>query len=82
MNPETQQLSDRAPLAKILTVSDSVATGRGVDGSGPALSERLASSGYTVTELRVSADGRALVASALKEMTRDFGGLILTTGGT
>jgi molybdopterin adenylyltransferase len=68
--------------AKVLTVSDGVADGTRDDKSGRMLVDRLASAGYDVVEHRVTADGVEAVAAALGELTHDFSGLVLTTGGT
>ena len=68
--------------AKILTVSDSVSDGQRVDGAGPLLQERLEAAGFRVDERRVVPDGTSPVASALREMSQGFAGLIVTTGGT
>jgi molybdenum cofactor synthesis domain-containing protein len=68
--------------AKVLTVSDGVAAGTRDDASGRALIERLTEAGFTVDEHRVTADGVEAVRDALVEMSRDFAGLIMTTGGT
>jgi len=69
-------------LAKVLTVSDSVAGGRREDRSGQALADRLAGAGFEVVERRVVADGVEPVAGALRELCQDFTGLVVTTGGT
>ena len=71
-----------ALVAKILTVSDSVSAGTGDDTAGPLLAARLEEAGYEVTERRLSPDGVAPVAQALREMCEGFTGLVLTTGGT
>jgi molybdenum cofactor synthesis domain-containing protein len=68
--------------AKVLTVSDGVANGSRDDKSGRALVEHLAAAGYEVVEHRVAADGVDAVAGALRDLTADFAGLIVTTGGT
>jgi molybdopterin adenylyltransferase len=68
--------------AKVLTVSDGVAEGTRDDKSGRALVERLTNEGYDVVDHRVTRDGIQEVAHALEEMCEDFGGLVLTTGGT
>lgn len=70
------------PRAKVLTVSDSAVEGTREDRSGPALAERLEAAGYEVAERRLVPDGVETVASALREMTEGFSGLVLTTGGT
>ena len=71
-----------APLAKVLTVSDSVVAGSRVDAAGPALVARLESAGFEVIAHRVIVDGVESVASALVELAANFAGLIVTTGGT
>ncbi|HEV8627610.1 MAG TPA: MogA/MoaB family molybdenum cofactor biosynthesis protein [Acidimicrobiia bacterium] len=69
-------------LAKVLTVSDGVVAGTRDDVSGRTLTERLIGEGYVVVEHRVTEDGTEAVAKILGEMSADFAGLILTTGGT
>jgi molybdopterin adenylyltransferase len=68
--------------AKVLTVSDGVAEGVRDDKSGAALVARLEAAGATVAEHAVSADGTDNVAHALRTLSRDFAGLVITTGGT
>jgi molybdenum cofactor synthesis domain-containing protein len=69
-------------LAKVLTVSDSVSAGQSEDQSGPRLASRLEEAGYQVIERRVVSDGIESVASALRELSAGFAGVIVTTGGT
>jgi molybdopterin adenylyltransferase len=68
--------------AKVLTVSDGVASGRREDQSGAALADRLTEAGFMVVEREVVPDGAVKVASALRRMGIGFFGLIVTTGGT
>jgi len=68
--------------AKILTVSDGVIGGTREDKSGEALLERLLVAGYEVVDRRAVADGVESVSGALRSMTTDFFGLVVTTGGT
>ncbi|MBK5289882.1 MAG: MogA/MoaB family molybdenum cofactor biosynthesis protein [Acidimicrobiia bacterium] len=68
--------------AKVLTVSDGVAAGTREDKSGVALVARLESVGATVVDHAVIADGVDHVAHALRNLSRGFAGLIVTTGGT
>jgi molybdenum cofactor synthesis domain-containing protein len=76
-------MGDGAPLeAKVLTASDGVVHGTREDRSGDALEGRLAEAGFTVVERRAVEDGVDSVAGALREMSRGFAGLIVTTGGT
>lgn len=69
-------------LAKVLTVSDGVANGARDDTSGRALVDQLDAAGFDVVEHRVTADGVANVVTALVDMTDQFAGLVVTTGGT
>ena len=68
--------------AKVLTVSDGVVAGTRQDRSGDALVEALEGAGFVVVDRRVVADGTEHVAHALRQMTRSFTGLVVTTGGT
>jgi molybdenum cofactor synthesis domain-containing protein len=68
--------------AKVLTVSDGVASGERDDRSGPVLAAALAAAGFAVADHRVVSDGAEVVAGALREMARGFAGVIVTTGGT
>jgi molybdenum cofactor synthesis domain-containing protein len=71
-----------ALAAKVLTVSDGVAEGVREDRSGVALVERLTTAGYTIADHQICADGVESVADALRALTVDFAGLVVTTGGT
>ncbi len=68
--------------AKVLTVSDGVADGTREDKSGVALVAALEAAGATVVDHTVTADGVDHVAHALRNLSRGFAGLIVTTGGT
>lgn len=68
--------------AKILTVSDGVVAGTREDKAGQALEERLVAAGFEVVERHVVADGRRNVEEALKSLSLNFEGLVVTTGGT
>ncbi len=68
--------------AKVLVVSDSVATGAAEDRSGPAVAAALEAAGFTVVERLVVPDGVQPVAGALRRLAADFDGLVVTTGGT
>lgn len=70
------------PRAKVLTVSDGVAHGTRDDTGGRGVVGFLEGVDFTVVDHRVTADGADNVASALEEMSANFAGLIVTTGGT
>jgi len=75
-------VSENILLAKVLTVSDGVMSGSREDKSGEALVLSLSANGFNVVEHRAVADGVESVAACLSEMTKDFAGVIVTTGGT
>lgn len=68
--------------AKVLTVSDGVIYGTREDRSGVVLAELLEANGYDVVERRVVEDGVESVANALIDLSADYAGVIVTTGGT
>jgi molybdopterin adenylyltransferase len=68
--------------AKVLTVSESVSRGTREDRSGEELAAALTRHGYRIVERRVVPDGVAPVASALRDLSSSFAGLLVTTGGT
>lgn len=67
----------------VLTISDSVSSGKAEDRSGPAVVKRCQELGWNVSSTQVMADDRATIEGALKRLA-DGGevDLILTTGGT
>jgi molybdenum cofactor synthesis domain-containing protein len=68
--------------AKVLTVSDGVVEGTREDRSGDVLVDVLQNAGYAVVDRRAVADGVDSVATALRELSTGFAGLVVTTGGT
>ena len=68
--------------AKVLTVSDGVVAGTRDDRSGDVAHEVLTAAGFEIVERRVVADGTDSVAATLRELTAEFAGLVVTTGGT
>ena len=67
----------------VLTISDSVSSGKAEDGSGPAVINRCKALGWEVVTSSVVADDRPAIEKFLKE-TADSSraDLILSTGGT
>ena len=68
--------------AKVLTVSDGVVAGTRENRSGVALVSTLKAAGFAIADQVVVADGVETVAHALRQTTRSFAGLVVTTGGT
>ena len=68
--------------AKVLIVSDSVDRGEREDLAGPLISARLEEAGFSIADYRAVPDGEESVASSLREMSRGFLGLLVTSGGT
>ena len=71
-----------AALAKILTVSTSVAAGTAADRGGAIVEETLLAAGFEVVARAVVTDGVESVRDALFALSKEFVGLIVTTGGT
>jgi molybdopterin adenylyltransferase len=71
-----------APQAKVVTVSDGVATGHREDLSGLALIDQLTAAGFEVVDHQVTPDGADNVAAMLSAICEGFEGLVVTTGGT
>jgi molybdopterin adenylyltransferase len=68
--------------AKVLTVSTSASQGNREDQSGDDVARVLAGHGFAVVERKLVADGMANVSAALIDLSTNFAGLIVTTGGT
>jgi molybdopterin adenylyltransferase len=67
----------------ILTVSDSVSSGKSQDRSGPSVAQRCKDLGWEVISTALRADDRASIESFLKQTADSHSvDLILTTGGT
>lgn len=71
-----------ANLAKVLTVSTSVAEGSAEDRGGSRVEQVLSAAGFEVVERAVVTDGIESVSAALVRLTSGFHGLVVTTGGT
>lgn len=74
--------SDGMLVARILTVSDGVASGNREDISGRELQSLLEGNGWTVDKRLVVEDGSGPVAQTLRTLSNEFHGMIVTTGGT
>ncbi len=68
--------------AAVLTLSDAGARGEREDTSGPAIRERLAGLGITVTKHIVQSDDPDGIERRLREWVADGVNVIITTGGT
>ncbi len=68
--------------ARVLTVSDSASQGHAEDLSGPVVVKYLEERGFEVVDRRIVPDGVGSVAETLRDLTRGFAGLVVTTGGT
>ena len=67
----------------VLTVSDSVSSGKSEDRSGPAVAERCRALGWEVVTTFVLADDESAIVNFVKEQADSRAAdLILTTGGT
>ena len=78
-----ERTTPRPYQAAVITLSDKGAAGEREDTSGPAIKERLESSGYEVVETLLLPDGRGpLKAQLIRLCDQRQLDLILTTGGT
>ena len=68
--------------AAVLTLSDQGAVGLRQDTSGPAIRDRLAALGITVTDHAIQSDDPDAIAERLSQWVADGISLIVTTGGT
>lgn len=69
--------------AGVLTASDKGSRGERTDESGRIIADMIKQTGGEVVVYRLVPDDRAVISSALMEMSDEFGAdLILTTGGT
>jgi len=67
----------------VLTISDSVSSGKAQDGSGPAVIARCKALGWEIVSSAVCADDRPAIEKFLRENSDSEGAdVILTTGGT
>jgi molybdopterin adenylyltransferase len=67
----------------VLTISDSVSSGKSVDGSGPAVIARCKSLGWEIVSSAVCADDRPAIEKFLTQTAdSNAADLVLTTGGT
>ena len=68
--------------ARVITCSDSAATGHREDKSGPAVREILEKSGYEVDAVVIVSDDCDAIATAIENGTGDGARLVVTTGVT
>jgi molybdenum cofactor synthesis domain-containing protein len=67
--------------AAVITVSDSCASGKRVDQSGPAVSNFLREHGFNVVATEVVPDDQAAIQKSILDLTGKAG-MVVTTGGT
>ena len=70
------------PTVGVITLSDSVASGKNEDKSGPLLINRFSDSGCKVKNQKVLPDGSDELGPTIKGWVKDGVELIITTGGT
>jgi molybdenum cofactor biosynthesis protein MoaC len=70
------------PKVGVITLSDSISSGKGVDKSGPILINGFADSGCSVNHKKVLSDGSDKLVLNIQSWVEDGVELILTTGGT
>ena len=70
------------PKVGVITLSDSISSGKGEDKSGPILINGFAYSGCSVNHKKVLSDGSAKLVLTIQSWVEDGVELIITTGGT
>ena len=70
------------PKVGVITLSDSISSGKGVDKSGPILINGFADSGCSVNHKKVLSDGSDELVLTIQSWVEDGVELILTIGGT
>ena len=65
----------------MITISTRAAAGVYADDAGPAVADALRAVGFAVGEVRVVPDGRAVVATEIRDAC-EHADLVVTTGGT
>ena len=75
-------MAENKVRAKVLSVSEGVVAGTRQVTSGAVLVRVLTEHGFDVVDKSVVADGAESVRTALLELTKNFAGLVVTTGGT
>jgi molybdopterin adenylyltransferase len=67
----------------VITISDSVSTGKSEDRSGPAVAARCKELGWEIVSSKVSPDDHAAIQTLLEDISdATDADVILTTGGT
>jgi len=73
--------STRELTAAVLTVSDSCASGKRVDQSGPAVVNFLKERGFNISGIQLVSDDQAAIQKSIVALTGKAG-MVVTTGGT
>lgn len=70
------------PNVGVITLSDSISNGEGVDKSGPILIDGFSNAGCVVNHHEIIPDGSEKLISTIQNWVKDGVELIITTGGT
>jgi molybdopterin adenylyltransferase len=73
--------STRELTAAVLTVSDSCASGKRADQSGPAVANFLKERGFKVAGIQIVSDDQATIQKSILDLAGKAG-MVVTTGGT
>ncbi|MCK5904190.1 MAG: bifunctional molybdenum cofactor biosynthesis protein MoaC/MoaB, partial [Gammaproteobacteria bacterium] len=79
---KSDHATEYRPKVGVITLSDSISSGKGVDKSGPILINGFADSGCSVNHKKVLSDGSDELVLTIQSWVEDGVELILTTGGT
>jgi molybdenum cofactor biosynthesis protein MoaC len=79
---KSDHATDYCPNVGVITLSDSIASGKGEDKSGPILINGFSDAGCKVNHQKVLKDGSSELVSTIQNWVEDGVELIITTGGT
>ena len=79
---KSDHATEYRPKVGVITLSDSISSGKGVDKSGPILINGFADSGCSVNHKKVLSDGSDELVLTIQSWVEDGVELILTIGGT
>jgi molybdenum cofactor biosynthesis protein MoaC len=79
---KSDHATEYRPKVGVITLSDSISSGKGVDKSGPILINGFADSGCSVNHKKVLPDGSDELVLTIQSWVEDGVELILTIGGT
>lgn len=79
---KSEHLDEYRPKVGVITLSDSISSGKGEDQSGPILANGFSNAGCVVNHHEIFPDGSKKLVSTIQDWVVEGLELIITTGGT